>query len=115
MRLLALEVCDELFGRSKRFRALLCARLTHALELMVGFKPSNPLPPPADTATALRARALEALERWHALFGTKYQQVRPSSLLRTCMGSGCVLLAAAFKRGAAQGRARSRARPVAVR
>ena len=75
VRLLALEVCDELFGRSKHFRALLTSRLTHFLELVVGHKTENPLPPPAPAAVALRAKALEVLERWHGQFGAKYKQV----------------------------------------
>lgn len=75
MRLLALEVCDELFSRSKHFRSLLSARLTHVLELTVGHRADNPLPPPAPAATALRTRALEALEQWSAQFGAKYKQV----------------------------------------
>ncbi len=76
VRLLALEVCDELFARSKHFRGLLIARFTYFLELVVGYKSENPLPPPAPAATALRGRALEVLERWHAQFGAKYKQVR---------------------------------------
>lgn len=77
MRLLALEVADELFTRSKHFRGLLAPRMTHFLELVVGYKDDNPLPPPPPpaAAVALRARALETLERWHAQFGAKYKQV----------------------------------------
>ena len=75
VRLLALEVVDELFGRSKHFRGLLAARFTHFLELVVGYKGEAPLPPPPAAAVALRARALEVLERWHAAHGAKYKQV----------------------------------------
>ena len=75
-RLLALELCDMLFSRSKAFRAALAPKLTQFLELVVGFRPDRPLPPPATAAVALRERALAAVERWNEDFGGKYRQVR---------------------------------------
>lgn len=75
MRLLALELCYELFNRSRRFRSHLSAKFTLFLELVTGFKPDNPLPQPFSAATALRERAAAILERWNLEFGSKYKQV----------------------------------------
>lgn len=75
VRLLALELSDELFPRSKLFRALLSARFTQFLELVVGLKAGTPLPPPISAATALREHALAAIARWDAQHGAKCRQV----------------------------------------
>ena len=47
-RLLAVELADVLFQRSKVFRGLLAPSMTAFLEQAVGFKRENPLPGPAD-------------------------------------------------------------------
>lgn len=60
--------------RSKLFRSLLADSLDGFLPLAVGFR--HQLPPPAASATTLRKAAVQALERWHHLFGAHYRQLR---------------------------------------
>ncbi|CAN6278325.1 unnamed protein product [Urochloa humidicola] len=76
VRLLAFSIADELFMRSKLFRSLLADALDGFLPLAVGFRRSNPLPPPSTSAALLRKAAVQALERWHHLFGAHYRQLR---------------------------------------
>uniref|UniRef100_A0A0E0JYQ0 UV-stimulated scaffold protein A C-terminal domain-containing protein n=1 Tax=Oryza punctata TaxID=4537 RepID=A0A0E0JYQ0_ORYPU len=76
VRLLAFTITDELFMRSKLFRSLLADVLDGFLPLVVGFRRAHPLPPPAASATLLRKAAVQALERWHHLFGAHYRQLR---------------------------------------
>ncbi|RCV06048.1 hypothetical protein SETIT_1G132200v2 [Setaria italica] len=76
VRLLAFSVADELFMRSKLFRSLLTDALDGFLPLAVGFRRAHPLPPPAASAGLLRKAAVQALERWHHLFGAHYRQLR---------------------------------------
>jgi hypothetical protein len=84
-RLLALELSDELFARSKAFRALLAPRFSAFLDATIGFRAEKPLPPPAAAATALRARALEILERWEEGFAAFYPEVgSPAVSIAAC-------------------------------
>ncbi|KAL6656867.1 hypothetical protein ACP70R_004647 [Stipagrostis hirtigluma subsp. patula] len=76
VRLLAFSITDELFMRSKLFRSLLADELDGFLPLAVGFRRAHPLPPPVASATLLRKAAVQALERWHHLFGAHYRQLR---------------------------------------
>ncbi|KAL6877519.1 hypothetical protein ACP4OV_012734 [Aristida adscensionis] len=76
VRLLAFSIADELFMRSKLFRSLLADALDGFLPLAVGFRRAQPLPPPAASAALLRKAAVQALERWHHLFGAHYRQLR---------------------------------------
>lgn len=76
MRRLAVDVADELFGRSSAFRSLVASNFTEILELTLGYKPGMPLPPPAHDAGQLRQRALECVERWTENYGSIYPQVR---------------------------------------
>uniref|UniRef100_A0A0D9VF14 UV-stimulated scaffold protein A C-terminal domain-containing protein n=1 Tax=Leersia perrieri TaxID=77586 RepID=A0A0D9VF14_9ORYZ len=76
VRLLAFTITDELFMRSKLFRSLLADVLDGFLPLVVGFRGAHPLPPPAASANLLRKAAVQALERWHHLFGAHYRQLR---------------------------------------
>lgn len=62
--------------RSKLFRSLLADSLDGFLPLAVGFRRANPLPPPTTSAALLRKAAVQALERWHHLFGAHYRQLR---------------------------------------
>lgn len=62
--------------RSKLFRSLLADSLDGFLPLAVGFRRANPLPPPTASAALLRKAAVQALERWHHLFGAHYRQLR---------------------------------------
>eukprot|EP00879_Flechtneria_rotunda_P018706 GHRR01019630.1.p1 GENE.GHRR01019630.1~~GHRR01019630.1.p1 ORF type:complete len:342 (+),score=165.86 GHRR01019630.1:800-1825(+) len=75
VRKLALELCDMLFARSKRFRRLLTNKFTDFAELTVGHKQDKPLPAPPSAALALRQRALETVEKWHEQWGLHYPQV----------------------------------------
>jgi len=76
VRLLAFSIADELFMRSKLFRSLLADALDGFLPLAVGFRRAQPLPPPTASAALLRKAAVQALERWHHLFGAHYRQLR---------------------------------------
>ncbi|KAK1616709.1 hypothetical protein QYE76_022226 [Lolium multiflorum] len=76
VRLLAFSIVDELFMRSKLFRSLLAGALDGFVPLAVGFRSDDQLPPPAASATTLRKSAIQALERWHHLFGVHYRQLR---------------------------------------
>ncbi|KAM3335498.1 hypothetical protein ACQJBY_029777 [Aegilops geniculata] len=76
VRLLAFSIVDELFMRSKLFRTLLAHALDGFLPLAVGFRTNEQLPPPAASAATLRKAAIQALERWHHLFGVHYRQLR---------------------------------------
>lgn len=62
--------------RSKLFRSLIADALDGFLPLAVGFRRANPLPPPTASAALLRKAAVQALERWHHLFGAHYRQLR---------------------------------------
>ena len=79
-RLHVLELCDQLMQRSKAFRQLLSQEFTLFLELCLGFRPDNPLPGPPARAAALRATALEVVERWSEDYGVKHRQVRLHSI-----------------------------------
>ena len=74
-RLLALELADELFTRSKAFRGMLAPRFSAFLDRTLGFRPEKLLPPPAAAAAALRARTLEVIERWEEAYAAFYPQV----------------------------------------
>eukprot|EP00873_Tetraselmis_striata_P018511 jgi/Tetstr1/438775/TSEL_027284.t1 len=74
-RLLSVHVADELFMRSKAFRAAMAPAFDRFLELSVGYRAANPLPPPAECAESLRAAALGAVQRWDASYGPHYPQV----------------------------------------
>uniref|UniRef100_R7WD30 UV-stimulated scaffold protein A C-terminal domain-containing protein n=1 Tax=Aegilops tauschii TaxID=37682 RepID=R7WD30_AEGTA len=76
VRLLAFSIVDELFMRSKLFRTLLADALDGFVPLAVGFRTNEQLPPPAASAATLRKAAIQALERWHHLFGVYYRQLR---------------------------------------
>eukprot|EP00741_Cyanophora_paradoxa_P008498 tig00001336_g8223.t1 len=75
IRLLATLLADELFMRSKTFRACLVEDLRTFIELAIGTSLENPLPPPEFAAVALREKALEAIERWDDEHGSRYKQL----------------------------------------
>ncbi|KAM1406140.1 hypothetical protein ACFXTH_000836 [Malus domestica] len=76
VRYLTLLIIDELFMRSKLFRALVVENLDQLLTLSVGFRIRSSLPPPETVATALRKKAIEFLEKWNSSFGVHYKQIR---------------------------------------
>ncbi|MBA0611095.1 hypothetical protein Godav_011804 [Gossypium davidsonii] len=76
VRYLTLLIIDELFMRSKLFRALLVENLDQLLALSVGFRRNMPLPAPPAIASTLRSKAIEFLEKWNASFGIHYRQLR---------------------------------------
>nr|GME17242.1 UV-stimulated scaffold protein A homolog [Ipomoea batatas] len=76
VRYLSLLIIDELFMRSKLFRAILVENLDHLLTLSVGFRRNLPLPAPASVASVLRSKAIEFLEKWNTSFGIHYRQLR---------------------------------------
>ena len=75
VRLLTLEICAELFQRSSLFRSLLAAKFPRFLALVLGFRTNEPLPTPIEAATRLRQRALELIEEWQAMYGSRHPQV----------------------------------------
>ncbi|KAK8963581.1 hypothetical protein KSP40_PGU019427 [Platanthera guangdongensis] len=76
VRYLAVHVVDELFMRSKLFRAHFVVNLDQFLSLSVGFRKNLPLPPPSAIAANLRSKSIEILEKWNASFGIHYKQLR---------------------------------------
>lgn len=74
-RLHVVNLIDQLFQRSRAFRAQLTANFTDFLELSLGFRHERPLPGPASIASQLRDRALEVVEHWNDKFGSTYKQV----------------------------------------
>ncbi|CAI9101107.1 OLC1v1038361C1 [Oldenlandia corymbosa var. corymbosa] len=76
VRYLSLLIIDELFMRSKLFRAIVVENLDQLLTLSVGFRKNLPLPAPAAVATTLRSKAIEFLEKWNVSFGIHYRQLR---------------------------------------
>ncbi|KAL2954758.1 hypothetical protein AAZX31_19G241400 [Glycine max] len=76
VRYLALLIIDELFMRSKLFRALVVENLDQLLSLSVGFRRNLPLPAPPAVASVLRSKAIEFLEKWNVTFGLHYRQLR---------------------------------------
>ena len=77
VRLLSVEICDELFMRSKVFRDLVSASFDKFLQSAVGYSSKDPLPGPADCAENLRTRALAVIQRWENAFGLHYPQASP--------------------------------------
>lgn len=73
-----MEICDELFKRSRAFRSLMAANFLGFLEAAVGFRADRPLPGPPNLATQLRDKALEVCEGWNEKFGVFYQQASTS-------------------------------------
>jgi hypothetical protein len=73
IRYSTLLIVEELFARSKYFRALLLADFKAFLELCVGFK--EELPPPQNAATLLREKCIELVEKWTAEYGKHYRQL----------------------------------------
>ena len=99
VRLLAVDVCDELFMRSKAFRDLVSPSFDRFLQLAVGYRSRDPLPGPADCAENLRTKALAAIQRWERAFGMHYPQVphtrstsspppQPPTLKDNCISKG---------------------------
>jgi len=76
VRYLTLLIIDELFMRSKLFRALVVEKLDKLLSLSVGFRRNHPLPAPPAVASVLRLKAIEFLEKWNSSFGIHYRQIR---------------------------------------
>ncbi|CAH2063175.1 unnamed protein product [Thlaspi arvense] len=76
VRLLTLHIIDEIFMRSKLFRALIVENLDQLLSLSVGFRTNLPLPAPSAVATILRTKAIEFLEKWNLTFGLHYKEIR---------------------------------------
>ncbi|XP_031263302.1 UV-stimulated scaffold protein A homolog [Pistacia vera] len=76
VRYLTLLIIDELFMRSKLFRALVAENMDQLLSLSVGFRRNLSLPAPPAIASILRSKAIEFLEKWNASFGVHYRQIR---------------------------------------
>uniref|UniRef100_A0A061RX05 Uv-stimulated scaffold protein a n=1 Tax=Tetraselmis sp. GSL018 TaxID=582737 RepID=A0A061RX05_9CHLO len=74
-RILALELCNQLFTRSRDFRQNVSRDFDKFLELCTGFRPESPLPPPRDVADRLRRRSAELFQQWSEDFGAHYPQL----------------------------------------
>ena len=73
VRLLALEVVHLLMLRSKVFRDRLNEKLHEFLHLAVAFNSRKGLPPPHESADALRRRTLEMVREWSERYGSFYK------------------------------------------
>ena len=74
-RLLALDIIAQLFDRSVLFRSLLAAKFSEFLAAVLGFRVNHPLPPPTASATQLRRRALELIEKWNSTYSSHLPQI----------------------------------------
>lgn len=72
-RLLAVQVMDVIFTRSRAFRQLVSNSFSDFLDLAVCYKPDASLP--AGPGQELREKSLEIVERWHEQFGKFYPEV----------------------------------------
>lgn len=52
-----------------------CEMSVQVVERIAGVQPKAPLPPPAASATALQARALDLVQEWASAHGSRYPQV----------------------------------------
>lgn len=73
VRLLALELFEELYARSQTFKRLVAHNFREFLELVVGFRVDKPLPPPSRAAVELRTKALRLVVHW--VKTSKYSQI----------------------------------------
>ncbi len=92
-RLLALDLVELLFARSRAFRNLLAASFQSFLTRTVGHVEGQPLPGPPRDGAQLRERTLALLEAWHCHHGTLY----PQASMTDCMlmvGGACMMSAA---------------------
>ena len=76
VRYLAVLLIDELFTRSKLFRALLVPKFEMFMLLTIGYRDDYPLPKPPDRAALLRTASMEYVEKWNDMFGVHYKQIR---------------------------------------
>ncbi|KAJ2822301.1 hypothetical protein FBU31_004632, partial [Coemansia sp. 'formosensis'] len=74
IRLSCLQVLNELFGRSHRFRLLVVASLPQIMALVVGAY-QRPLPRPHEHATRLKQLAAEYMYAWVEKYGAAYQRL----------------------------------------
>merc|ERR1719410_1887100 len=65
LRLNCLEVIDQLFHRSHRFRTLLLDDFHQYSALTLGHEANQPLPPPRSHQKKLREKSIRILKEWH--------------------------------------------------
>ncbi|KAG7461533.1 hypothetical protein MATL_G00192090 [Megalops atlanticus] len=75
IRLSALQVAEQLFSRSHRFRELLVSSLQEFLELTVETNADRPLPPPREVAHKLKTLAIRTVQAWQAIYGQAYKKL----------------------------------------
>lgn len=78
VRLNCLEVIDQLFQRSHRFRTLLLEDFHQFSVLTLGHEASQPLPPPASHHKKLREESIRKLKDWHGKYKTGYKKLELS-------------------------------------
>ena len=78
VRLHCLEVIDELFQRSHRFRTLLLDDFHQYSSLTLGHEANQPLPPPLSHHKKLREESIRKLKEWHGKFKTGYRKLELS-------------------------------------
>lgn len=76
IRLLSLKLFDQLFSRSHFFRTLVIERFDELSLHCLGLGSVNPLPPPAGSARALKAAAIQVLKRWIERFDEGYAKLK---------------------------------------
>ncbi|XP_061109308.1 UV-stimulated scaffold protein A isoform X1 [Conger conger] len=75
IRLSALQITDELFSRSHRFRTLLVSNLQEFMELTVETDAEQPLPPPKEVARKLKILAIRSVQSWQGTYGQAYKKL----------------------------------------
>jgi hypothetical protein len=76
--MILLILVEEIFSRSKYFRALMGEGFKDFAENFLGI--NRALPPPQQFATLLRTRALETFEKWNQQHGKHERKVNENGL-----------------------------------
>jgi len=75
VRLNCLELIDQLFNRSHRFRTLLLEDFHQFSILTLGYEANTPLPPPHSQQKKLRTETIGKLKEWHRKFQQGYKKL----------------------------------------
>ncbi|KAM3581306.1 hypothetical protein VKS41_006131 [Umbelopsis sp. WA50703] len=72
IRYSALQLIEELFNRSHKFRTLIADEFPQFLQLTIGIH-KNPLPPPKTVASKLKEYAVALVKLWYEKYGESYR------------------------------------------
>ena len=75
VRMNCLQVVDQLFHRSHRFRTLLIENFHQFSILTLGYEANKPLPPPQSQHKKLRTETIGKIKEWHRKFKSGYKEL----------------------------------------